>query len=252
MESKSVLVRDAVAQGTSAVPLIERASLSRRVIAWIHRHADRLFYLTTAASFLVGGAWALWNFEYQEWLKPSFLDPPSVIVFGTLQKLGEYRGFDILGYRVNIKNTADTDAAIVAFAVTANGHRYNRLEMSRGPQSDPNSDYRRYGRDDKITPLFRRVSLSVFAKTGGEDGLNLMPRDTYPVVGRFLVKKDVYNLVVLFVSVGYVKHAKPLQEPTSVTFSKNNNNNMNIVNLSSSKGDRNYESLGTQIDEIVP
>jgi hypothetical protein len=225
----------------------------KQFVRWIKRvftgwpqHAETVFYVVAAIGVVVGGFFTLCQFEYAEWIKPTYVESPSVVVFGTIRKIGEDNGYVILGYRINITNTRDTDATIVALAITANGHQFTKLDVPRGWLNKPNENYSRYGRDDNITPIFRKVVLTDFAVLGNAEGLTLMPKETYPVTGRFLVKAHTYSLVALFVSVGYVRNAKPGEAPTKAKFIGKN------ITLYSGKSDPNYKHLDTVVDEITP
>jgi hypothetical protein len=221
----------------------------KQVVDGIHKHAEPMFYLVAGVSIVVGGVWALLTFEFQEWLKPADFEP-SVMASGTLQKLGEDHSFMLLGYRCTIRNTGPVNAAIVAVAVTANGYRYAKLDTPRGERDLPQNNYRRYGRDDNVTPLFRKVQLTGFATGGDQSGLDLARGESYPIVGAFLVKKNTYDAVTLYVSLGYVKDASPGSEPTDVRFLYPKDL-PNVVRFFG-KFDPKYVPVETQVDQITP
>jgi hypothetical protein len=223
--------------------------MRKRLLAAIKAYAEPVFYALASASIIVGGIWVFSSFAYAEWIKPDLFEDPSLVLSGAIHKIGDDRGFEILAWRINVRNAGDNQVSIVAFGVTANGHHFTKLETPVGNPNNLEIDYQRYGAGDYIVPLYRKVQFTGFATGQPGTGLSLMPSESYTVNGRFLVKGNAYDLVGLFVSVGYVKGEPRLgAEPTKVGLLDRNTNILQF----SGKRDRHYFHDEMQVDLVKP
>lgn len=129
--------------------------------------------LVEVVAILAAGAWALYTFVYDQRIKPAS-EPPSVVLTGSLQRVGE-RGDKVqMQYHVTLRNTGQTRIYTIADGIVAVGLRYvpsrtattwtpapGVTEYARSVQPRPpvrsEISGRFQDRSRRIDPVFRHV-----------------------------------------------------------------------------------------------
>jgi hypothetical protein len=186
---------------------------------WFHRRSSRhvanVLDLLTIAAILGGGIWAVVVFAYP--ITKSRFEPPSLSLAGSLRNLGtQAKGhLSVVAYECRIENTGLTNASVAAFAITVFGHNDDTSTLVPAPGE---TIFHQYGKNDRQSLLFRRIYFTNYSDAKLPKSLEILPSESYPLVGDFLVAKKKYDMISLSLSIGYAKDAKPGGDPTSIKY----------------------------------
>ena len=165
-------------------------------------------------AILAAGAWAIYTFIYIERIKPA-ADPPSLVMTGSLHKLGERKGLIQFSYSGVIQNNGRVRAYLIgqAYTVTGIGLTTNTRPTSLRPYAG-SLEYDRDARIKSDTVIYRRYSLTRFANPEFGGGYPIDPSQEVPFTGIFAVKSGEFDSLALYGSIAYGK--EPKAHPTQV------------------------------------
>jgi hypothetical protein len=212
----------------------------------IHRHHVSALVrdIVEVVAIIAAGIWALYTFVYVERIKPAG-EPPSVVLTGSLHRLGERNGLVQMEYQATLRNTGQTRVNVIAVAFTVNGTKYatTRTPTTVSPYSGT-TEYFRTGRVLFIRPVFRAVDLTRFAKPEYGGGYEIGPGEQIPYSGVFLVRRSEFDALTFDGSVADSKYDGTYP-------SKVNTTPAGAVYFTSTNGDAQYHSLQVTLDRAT-
>lgn len=202
--------------------------------------------LIEIVAILAAGIWAIYVFAYEQRIKPAG-EPPSVLLSGSLHRLGARGGLVQLGYDGAIRNTGRSDVSLIALGFVANGLRYTAKGSTLGDRLSPGlALYERDARVGSRVLTYRQTELTRFANKRFGGGITISPGEQVPFSGIFLVKSGEFDAIVLYGSVAYTKRGIDGAYPTKITDTPNG-----AVYFDSLKKDPNYYSIEVTLDQIT-
>ncbi len=215
------------------------------------RHGDSSLFATTRdiieiVAILAAGIWAIYVFAYEQRIKPA-AEPPSVLLSGSIRAIGVRNGLVQLGYKGSIRNTGQSDVAIIALGFTANGLKYTTQGAPYLNRQYPGTSlYERAGHAGARTLLYRQVELTRFADPAYGSGVTISPGEEVPYSGIFLVRRGEFDAVTLYGSAAYTKVGIAGGYPTKQSFTPDGAVLFKPVAPSSD-----YHSVEITLDEIT-
>ena len=180
-----------------------------------HSTAALVRDIVEVVAILAAGAWAIYTFIYVERIKPA-ADPPSLVMTGSLHRLGERKDLSQFSYDGIIRNNGRTRVYLIAEAYTVAGFR---LTADATPTSvRPYRGALEYDRDAGVKSeavIYRRYSLTRYASREFGDGFSLNPGEELPFNGIFAVKSGEFDSIALYGSIAYGKDSET--HPTRVS-----------------------------------
>ena len=196
-------------------------------------------------AILVAGIWAIYIFVYEQRIKPAN-ESPSLLVSGSLQKVGERHGLVQLRFSGTVRNAGHGDVSIVALGFSANGIRYTTNGTPFYKSMSPGlSVYQRDARTGAHISVYRQIELTRFVDSRYGGGITVTPGEEVPYSGIFLVKSAEFDAVTLFGSVAFAKAAINGGYPTKVA-----SNWDGAVYFDNVNRNPNYYSLEVTLDQI--
>lgn len=169
-------------------------------------------------AILAAGAWAIYTFIYVERIKPA-ADPPSLVMTGSLHKLGERNGLVQFSYGGVIRNNGRTHVYLIGEGYTVDGFRVKT--NSTPVLTQPYRGALEYDRDARIASeavIYRRYSLTHYADPGIGGGFDIDPGQEIPFTGIFAVRSNEFDSIALYGSIAYGK--EPGAHPTRVALTR--------------------------------
>lgn len=201
--------------------------------------------LVEIAAILLAGIWAIYIFAYEQRIKPAY-ESPSLLVSGSLRKVGERNGLLQLGFRGTVRNAGHADVSIVALGFSANGIRYTTDGTPYFHHASPGlTVFQRDARIASHISVYRQVELTRFVDKRYDGGITVSPGEEVPYSGIFLVKRAEFDAVTLFGSIAFTKSAVEGGYPTLV-----GSNWDGAAYFESANHDPNYYSLEVTLDQI--
>lgn len=202
--------------------------------------------LIEIVAILAAGIWAIYVFAYEQRIKPAAL-PPSVLISGSLQKLGERNGLVQLGYKGTLRNTGSNDVSLIALGFTANGFRYATQGTPRLSTIAPGSTlYQRDARVGARTLVYRATELESFVNRRYGGDITISPGEEIPFSGIFLVKHGEFDSITFYGSAAFTKVAKEGGYPTTIGYTRDG-----AVTFDSPNHDPNYHAREVTLDQLA-
>ena len=173
-------------------------------------------------AILLAGLWALYVFVYEQRIKPAS-EPPSLILTGSLHRLGAQNGLIRIGMNATILNNGHTNASLIATSFAADGLRYS---ANAAPVTDRSIDglttYERDGRVASRTLVYRIVELTRQVSSKYSTSFTLSPGQTVPYSSIFVVKSGEFDTIALYGSLAYTKNDVQGGYPTKIQYTQSN------------------------------
>jgi hypothetical protein len=223
-------------------------------IEWHHvfrRHDDAHALAPTRdlieiVAILAAGIWAIYVFAYEQRIKPA-AQPPSVLISGSLHKLGERNGLVQLGYKGTLRNMGSTNVSLIALGFTANGFRYATQGTPRLSTLAPGSTlYQRDARIGARALVYRATELESFVDRRYGGDITLSPGEEIPFSGIFLVKREEFDSITFYGSAAFTKIAKEGAYPTTIGYTRDG-----AVTFDSPNHDPNFHALEVTLDQLT-
>lgn len=192
-------------------------------------------------AIVAAGAWAIYTFIYVERIKPA-ADPPSLVMSGTLHKLGERKGLTQFSYDGTIRNNGNTNVYLIGEGYTVIGFRLASNSAPVSVKPYPGSlEYDRDARIESQAVIYRRYALSRFASPKFGGGYEMFPGQQVPFTGLFAVKSGEFDSIALYGGIAYGKDSKA--HPTVVAHT-----NDGAVYFMPVKGESDYNEIEATLD----
>jgi hypothetical protein len=202
--------------------------------------------LIEIVAILAAGFWAIYVFAYEQRIKPAG-EPPSVLLSGTLARLGERNGLVQLKFKGSVRNTGHGNVSLVALGFVADGLRYTSSGTPDSRRLSPGSTlFQRDARVDSRTLVYRRTELTRFVDKKYGGGITLSPGVEIPYSGIFLVKSGEFDAITFYGSAAYAKVATDGEYPTRIAYTGDG-----AITFDSLNQDPNYYSLEVTLDQIT-
>jgi hypothetical protein len=173
-------------------------------------------------AILAAGIWALYVFVYEQRIKPAS-EPPSLILSGSLHRLGERDGLIRLGMNATVMNNGNTNASLIATSFAADGLRYSANAVPITDKSiDGVTTYERDGRVTKRTLVYRIVELTREISPKYSTSFTLTPGQSVPYSAIFVVKSGQFDTITLYGSLAYTKNDIQGGYPTKIEYTPTN------------------------------
>lgn len=196
-------------------------------------------------AILAAGIWALYVFAYEQRIKPAN-EPPSLLVAGSLHRVGERNGLVQVGFNGSVRNTGHTDVAIVALGISANGVRYTANGTPLLNHASPGLTlYQRDARVSSRVPVYRQIELTRFVDKRYGGGITVSPGEAVPFSGIFIVKRAEFDAITLYGSIAYAKVGIDGGYPTKISFTPDG-----AIEFNPANHNRAYFSLEVTLDQI--
>jgi hypothetical protein len=202
--------------------------------------------LIEIVAILAAGIWAIYVFAYEQRIKPA-AEPPSVLLSGSLHKLGMRDGLTQLGFKGTLRNNGSGNVSLVALGFTANGFRYTTQGTPLlSPVAPGSTLYQRDARIGARALVYRETELTRFVDKRYRGGIIISPGEEIPYSGIFLVKNGEFDSVTLYGSAAFTKTPKEGAYPTRIGYTRDG-----AVTFNSPSNDPNYYSLEVTLDQIT-
>lgn len=196
-------------------------------------------------AILAAGIWALYVFAYEQRIKPAN-EPPSLLVAGSLHRVGERKGLVQVGFSGTVRNAGHADVAIVALGISANGVRYTANGTPLVNHASPGLTlYQRDARVSSRVPVYRQIELTRFVDKRYGGGITVSPGEAVPFSGIFIVRRAEFDAITLYGSIAYAKVGIDGGYPTKIDFTPDGAIEFNPANRN-----REYFSLEVTLDQI--
>jgi len=196
-------------------------------------------------AILAAGVWALYVFVYEQRIKPAS-EPPSLILTGSLHRLGAHDGLIRIGMTASILNNGHTDATLIATSFAAEGLRYT---ANAAPTTDRSIDglttYERDGRIASRTLVYRVVELTRQVSPKYSTSFTVGPGQTVPYSAIFVVKSGEFDSIALYGSLAYTKIKLEGGYPTKIEYTPTN-----AVYFESPNRNPDYNSQEITLDQV--
>jgi hypothetical protein len=202
--------------------------------------------LIEIVAILAAGIWAIYIFAYEQRIKPA-AEPPSVLLSGSLHKLGTRNGLVQLGFKGTLRNTGHANVSLIALGFTANGLRYTSKGTPFSNQVSLGSTL--FSRDARVgmqTLVFRETELTRYVDKRYGGGITISPEEEIPFSGIFLVKNGEFDAITLYGSAAFTKIATEGGYPTRIGHTRDG-----AVTFNSLNDNPNYYSLEVTLDHIT-
>jgi hypothetical protein len=202
--------------------------------------------LIEIVAILAAGIWAIYVFAYEQRIKPA-AQPPSVLISGSLHKLGERNGLVQLGYKGTLRNTGSTGVSLIALGFTAVGFRYATRGTPVLSTLAPGATL--YQRDARVSArelVYRATELERFVDRRYGGDLTLSPGEEIPFSGIFLVKRGEFDSITFYGSAAFTKIAKIGAYPTTIGYTRDG-----AVTFDSPNHDPNFHALEVTLDQLT-
>jgi hypothetical protein len=232
------------AQASPHVRLIVRSMSVRERRRPSHRAIAIARDIIEIVAILAAGAWAIYTFVYEERIKPAG-DPPSVVLTGSLQRLGERDGMVQMGFRATLRDIGHTRVYIIAQAISAVAQEYTRDATPAVTHPFPGvTEYDRSARIARSVTVYRQEEFTRYADPKYKSGFELDPGDQIPYSGIFLVPKRSFDSVTIFGSVAFSKYRDVY--PTTLTSLQNG-----VVIFTSTNHSPHYADIEITLDRAT-
>lgn len=192
-------------------------------------------------AILAAGAWAIYTFIYLERIKPA-ADPPSLVMSGSLHRLGERNGLVQFSYGGIIRNNGRTHVYLIGEGYTVDGLRVKSNSKPVVVQRYRGSlEYDRDARIASEAVVYRRYELTRYADATVGGGFDIDPGQEIPFTGIFAVKADEFDSIALYGSIAYAKEPGPHPTRVGLTFDK-------AAYFMPAKDDPGYHSIEVTLD----
>jgi hypothetical protein len=196
-------------------------------------------------AILAAGIWAMYVFVYEQRIKPAS-EPPSLILTGSLHRLGAQNGLIRIGMNATILNNGHTNASLIATSFAADGLRYS---ANAAPVTDRSIDglttYERDGRISSRTLVYRIVELTRQISPKYSTSFTLAPGQSVPYSAIFVVKSGEFDTIVLYASLAYTKNDIEGGYPTKIQYTPTN-----AVFFDSANHNPDYYSQEFTLDQV--
>jgi hypothetical protein len=197
------------------------------------------------AAILAAGIWALYVFAYEQRIKPAS-EPPSLVLTGSLHRLGAHNGLIRLSMNATILNNGHTNASLIATSFAADGLRYTANAVPTTDRSiDGLTTYERDGRVASRTLVFRIIELTRQVSPKHSTSFTLSPGQTVPYSAIFVVKSGEFDSISLYGSLAYTKNGVQGGYPTNIQYTPTN-----AVFFDSTNRDPDYYSEEITLDQV--
>ncbi len=196
-------------------------------------------------AILAAGMWALYVFAYEQRIKPA-AEPPSLLLSGTLQRMGEHNGLLQVGFKGSVLNNGHAQASIIAVGFSAEGLRYATSGAPVLDRSVTGTTF--YQRDARVASrelVCRIVELTRFASTAYTGGFTLSPGQQVPYSAIFVVRKSQFDSITLYGSIAYAKLPIDGGYPTKVEHAATG-----AISFEPVTPNPNYNAIEVTLDQI--
>lgn len=195
-------------------------------------------------AILAAGAWAIYTFVYEQRILPAN-QPPSLLLTGSLQRIGERGGMVQMAYRATLRNTGHVRVYVIAMSFAGLGLRYTSKGVPSTVHPVPGAtEYMRSARVVSSTTVYRAQELTRYVDPRYTLGYEIDPGEQIPFSDIFLVRKGAFDTVTLEGSVAYSKFER--EYPTTVTVMPNGVTH--FVNAARRQG---YDNLDVTLDRAT-
>lgn len=180
-----------------------------------HRAIATLRDIVEVIAILAAGAWAIYTFVYEQRIKPA-QEPPSLVLTGGLERVGERNGMIQMAYHAALRNSGQTRVYVIAEGIVAQGLRYSAQGAPATRRLLPGvTEYSRSARVVSSAPVYVLRELTLYGGSADADGFDIDPGETVPFSGIFVVRKGEFDAVTLDGSIAYTNYRGVY--PTKVT-----------------------------------
>ncbi len=196
-------------------------------------------------AIVAAGLWALYVFVYEQRIKPAS-EPPSLILTGSLHRLGAQNGLTRIGMNATILNNGHTNASLIATSFAADGLRYSANAVPMIDRSiDGLTTYERDGRISSRTLVYRIVELTRQISPKYSTSFTLAPGQSVPYSAIFVVKSGEFDTIALYGSLAYTKNDIEGGYPTKIQYTPTN-----AVFFDSANRNPDYYSQEITLDQV--